>query len=362
MTTRRTTTRSARSRATRSARISSNNFGNFGGSGSSSIGADEAGVWRDSNLLGPASGARRRAGALQPNDSFGRASRQWVQVKRPPAPGIRFVIDTWVPLEKLTETERQKYFAEKTRRDEARKAEQGTTSDSVLNADHQLGKLPPDIMAIDEKGVFEPSWEKIPTFGSSSEATQIPATAAAGVVTFADTNGSSQYPTTEDTEASEPSAKRRRMQDSIENGFSYAHLITANDAGAVTGTASDSVQFPNSSGSADTTLQQTSQLPNADINSDDAKGHAELPATQSSSAMLATLSDLGSKWTQDNTTFQHDLERSSPQLEDDRPAKRLRLDESSETKPSHDSGQSDDKLVETEKSSAAETSLAVNKP
>lgn len=263
-------------------------------------------------------------------------------MKRPPAPGIRFEIDAWVPLEKLTETERQKYFAEKTRRDEARKAEQGTTSDIVLNADHQLGKLQPDLIEMDGRAVLEASMGEIPTLGSSSEADQIPAT---------------QYhpAAEEDSEASEPSAKRRRMQESIENESSKAQLVTMNDAGAVGRTASDSFQFPSWSENEDTTLRPTPQLPNADKNADEANDQAELPATQSSSAMLATSSDLGSKRTQD--MCQQDLEHSSPQQDQDRPAKRLRLDESSEMKPSHES-QNEHKLTETEKPPTTDTAPA----
>ena len=59
------------------------------------------------------SGRRGGGGDEQPSwRPSEKAARKWIQVKRPPAPGARFFIPTWVPVDELTPEEEVKYASQ----------------------------------------------------------------------------------------------------------------------------------------------------------------------------------------------------------------------------------------------------------
>ena len=85
----------------------------------------------------------RRLSRLQKNSG---PARKWVQVMRPPAPHIKFLVEKWVPMESLTESERQEYeqkiqLEEQKRQEQmaadaaaADGAEQGKSQDSPVES------------------------------------------------------------------------------------------------------------------------------------------------------------------------------------------------------------------------------------
>jgi hypothetical protein len=110
------------------------------------------------------SGRRGGGGDEQPSwRPSEKAARKWIQVKRPPAPGARFFIPTWVPVDELTPEEEVEYRSQIA---EESPAPSGTGDIEMASADASKGELKSDEsprVTLKGSGVAE---ETVPTNSS----------------------------------------------------------------------------------------------------------------------------------------------------------------------------------------------------
>ena len=91
---------------------------------------------------GFSSGTRReRDGTIINISTSRKRTKAWVEVHRPPTPGIRFTVPMWIPVDELTAMEREKYLPESKKEQELEESDtDGETDDQREASDAIITK------------------------------------------------------------------------------------------------------------------------------------------------------------------------------------------------------------------------------
>ncbi|KAL7575991.1 hypothetical protein ACA910_000779 [Epithemia clementina (nom. ined.)] len=83
---------------------------------------------------------RERDGTFINISTSRKRAKSWVEVPRPPGPGIRFLVPTWIPVDDLTAQEREKYLPPETK-DEAQDDEDDDDDEEIEDSEEESETL-----------------------------------------------------------------------------------------------------------------------------------------------------------------------------------------------------------------------------